>query len=364
MMTSKADSRCSLRCIQVIAGVLGRAGEEGQARRFALARLGRKTSQQFHGLQAPSTEETAGTPVGEGELTPEAKAARRQQNLEKNRLVTSISPDGSRTPQDDDKDAQLMNIFHMADFTDFEDPAPFAALQDTMSDPERTEDGELAELRDTMRKARKAARLDPDSGNMINIENLGRQDGREVEELAKAIMDDHLTPEEAAAIHTQPGGESVQVQDRWRDVLRLREQAEDPQLTKLIAQKRRDMGEDLSDIDEATLQKFREQSKAISVNTARATTPTSDAIRGRDGAQDIEDDQEGPEELEMDTTGMTEDEITAQLDELAASGYERVAEEEVEGTATAFAEVETSQIEDRAAPPSDSSAEQTDGKRD
>ena len=53
----------SLRCIQVIAGVLGRAGEEGQRKRLEAAKTGEVTWQPPPGL---------GKPVAEEELVKEA----------------------------------------------------------------------------------------------------------------------------------------------------------------------------------------------------------------------------------------------------------------------------------------------------
>jgi small subunit ribosomal protein S2 len=50
----------SLRCIQVIAGVLGRAGEAGQKQRLAAAAKGTITYQPAKGLFVPGTEEGEG----------------------------------------------------------------------------------------------------------------------------------------------------------------------------------------------------------------------------------------------------------------------------------------------------------------
>lgn len=47
----------SLRCIQVIAGVLGRAGEDGQRKRLEKARTGEVTWLPPPGLGKPMTEE-------------------------------------------------------------------------------------------------------------------------------------------------------------------------------------------------------------------------------------------------------------------------------------------------------------------
>ncbi|KAK1092820.1 hypothetical protein LTR48_003599, partial [Friedmanniomyces endolithicus] len=53
----------SLRCVQVIAGVLGRAGEEGQAERMRNARRGDYPARQDHGLEAPSEEDVDAEPL-------------------------------------------------------------------------------------------------------------------------------------------------------------------------------------------------------------------------------------------------------------------------------------------------------------
>ncbi|KAK0254163.1 hypothetical protein LTR91_006417 [Friedmanniomyces endolithicus] len=53
----------SLRCVQVIAGVLGRAGEEGQAARLRSAGRGDHPARQDHGLEAPSEEDVDATPL-------------------------------------------------------------------------------------------------------------------------------------------------------------------------------------------------------------------------------------------------------------------------------------------------------------
>ncbi|KAK0958080.1 hypothetical protein LTS01_022078 [Friedmanniomyces endolithicus] len=52
-----------LRCVQVIAGVLGRAGEEGQAERMRNARRGDYPARQDHGLEAPNEEDVDAEPL-------------------------------------------------------------------------------------------------------------------------------------------------------------------------------------------------------------------------------------------------------------------------------------------------------------
>jgi small subunit ribosomal protein S2 len=75
-----SDMNCtnsrSLRCIQVIAGVLGRAGEAGQKQRLAAAAQGRITYRPTRGLVMPGTEgdEGAATSTAEGTQTRQGAA--------------------------------------------------------------------------------------------------------------------------------------------------------------------------------------------------------------------------------------------------------------------------------------------------
>ena len=52
-MLNDIDIRNSIRCIEVIAGVLGRAGEEGQKKRLEAAKTGQVTWSPPEGLGAP-----------------------------------------------------------------------------------------------------------------------------------------------------------------------------------------------------------------------------------------------------------------------------------------------------------------------
>lgn len=56
----------SLRCVQVIAGALGRAGEEGQLQRAARAKQGYVDYKPRHGLEQPTKEEVEASKRGEG----------------------------------------------------------------------------------------------------------------------------------------------------------------------------------------------------------------------------------------------------------------------------------------------------------
>jgi hypothetical protein len=61
---------CSLRCIQVIAGVLGRAGEEGQRKRLEAAKTGEVTWLPPPGLGKPVMEKAQGAANGEKVVKP------------------------------------------------------------------------------------------------------------------------------------------------------------------------------------------------------------------------------------------------------------------------------------------------------
>src|SRR5690348_12475730 len=52
-MASLTNLLCSIRCVEIIAGVLGRAGEAGQARRLEDAKLGISTWLPTEGLGLP-----------------------------------------------------------------------------------------------------------------------------------------------------------------------------------------------------------------------------------------------------------------------------------------------------------------------
>lgn len=60
----------SLRCVQVIAGVLGRAGEAGQKQRLAAAAKGSITYRPAKGLVMPGTDEEDGSASRLNQTTP------------------------------------------------------------------------------------------------------------------------------------------------------------------------------------------------------------------------------------------------------------------------------------------------------
>jgi small subunit ribosomal protein S2 len=81
----------SLRCIQVIAGVLGRAGEQGQEKRLEAAKTGKITWLPPPGLGEPATEES-----------------RRREAMEKAMAKSKSTPVRKETNKDDDDFEDIM----------------------------------------------------------------------------------------------------------------------------------------------------------------------------------------------------------------------------------------------------------------
>jgi small subunit ribosomal protein S2 len=71
-----------LRCIQVIAGVLGRAGEEGQRKRLEAAKTGEVTWLPPPGLGRPETEEERAKSANRGKRVMKMKEEEDEKVLE------------------------------------------------------------------------------------------------------------------------------------------------------------------------------------------------------------------------------------------------------------------------------------------
>lgn len=104
---------------------------------------------------------------------------------------------------------------------------------------------ELTELREEIRRSRLAAGMDPEEGEAIESQQLDRGIGEELEELTTDQMDSPLTPEEAAVLYAKDREWTGNRYETFsvREAARALAQAEDPILTQLIAEKRRQMGE-------------------------------------------------------------------------------------------------------------------------
>jgi small subunit ribosomal protein S2 len=123
----------SLRCVQVLAGALGRAGEAGQAKRLAEARRGHITYEPRHGLSAPTRDEVEASKRGEDGLNtqhdeveekfddeieeiehedePDAYALRMEEAEKERELMERATPNAAR-------DEQLADLSGMLDDED------------------------------------------------------------------------------------------------------------------------------------------------------------------------------------------------------------------------------------------------------
>lgn len=154
----------SLRCIQVIAGALGRAGEAGQAARLARAQQGFVDYQPRHGLERPTAEEVEASKRGEeggggagaheeveeaaldaeeageleGESEPDAYALRLRAAEEEREALARSAPSAER-------DAQLAGLEGLDADADLEEDAAQYSSPDLDFFSERSRRGEEAE---------------------------------------------------------------------------------------------------------------------------------------------------------------------------------------------------------------------------
>lgn len=265
-----SDNLRSLRCIQVIAGVLGRAGEEGQATRRGRARRGEIRHRQEHGLVAPLSTETKETiPNGP---SPERIAELRRIEAERSQLLTSKSPEGLRSGADASFEEELMRIYYQADMTNFEDDAPFERLVELLNgNKDAAQSPATKEMFDRIRAAREDAGLDPDVP-AIRRERIDPESAKFYEKEVARMMSHKTTQEEREAIAKQEGNEAAKTPRgmRWADVIRRKQQAKDEGLAKLVAAKRRELGETFSDEDRKVLGLSNGQNKSKPQSTASA----------------------------------------------------------------------------------------------
>lgn len=131
----------SLRCVQVVAGALGRAGEAGQAKRLADARQGHIPYEPRHGLSMPTREEVEASKRGEegvnsqhdeveeefddeideaeDEDEPDAYALRMEEAEKERELMERATPNAAR-------DEQLSNLSGLDSESLEEDMAQYA----------------------------------------------------------------------------------------------------------------------------------------------------------------------------------------------------------------------------------------------
>ena len=260
--------RCSQRCIQVIAGVLGRAGEEGQAARLSQAARGRVTYSATHGLVAPTSEGLG----RDTDLSFNPNIADPDADVHRN--VTSSTNLQDDPIVDSNAEVSLMAAFEYAKFADFDDDAIQAAI-DMFQVEHGSESPELAELTRKLREARQAHGIEETDGGVFDTEVIDEETAQALEENVREMMDEPVTTEEAAALHAQDGGVGKNVYEgsSYRTALERKKDAEDPILRRMIALKRRQFGEELSAADSEELKKHdEEQNKVASVDQASSSS--------------------------------------------------------------------------------------------
>lgn len=160
-----------------------------------------------------------------------------------------------------------MAAYEYARFADFEEEAVQAALD--MFEVQTgfgNESPEMDELRQKLRDAKQAHGVEDDNSSAIESQHVSRQDALEMEDQIEDMMDEPMTAEEAAALHAQAGGKGRNIYEgsSFRAVLKRRADEADPTLSRMIALKRREYGEELSSADQEELKKHDEEQKQAS----------------------------------------------------------------------------------------------------
>ncbi|KAI5204199.1 hypothetical protein E4T39_03747 [Aureobasidium subglaciale] len=251
----------SLRSINLIGGVLGRAAESGKRWRLSKAAAGNVTYAASHNLNPPTADQIAAAHESERSF---AKNDPFKQDSDQ-RIVTSTAPAEEDVRIQEKVDTTMMSAFEYAQFADFDQEAVGAAFDMHNPDSKAPESTELAELREKLRRSRAAFDL-PSDGEPTYLESkqIDPEMGAELEEEAQSIMDAPMTQQEAAALHLQEGGKGQNPYEggSYRGALKIRKNAADPTLSRMIALKRRAYGEELSAEDNEVLRKLDEAAKS------------------------------------------------------------------------------------------------------
>ncbi|KAI5249206.1 hypothetical protein E4T42_05395 [Aureobasidium subglaciale] len=251
----------SLRSINLIGGVLGRAAESGKKWRLGKAATGNVTYAASHNLNPPTADQIAAAHAAERSF---AKNDPFKQDSDQ-RIVTSAAPAEEDVRIQEKVGMTMMSAYEYAQFADFDQEAVGAAFDMHSPDSKAPESTELAELREKLRRSRAAFDL-PSDGEPSYFESkqVDPEMGAELEEEAQSIMDEPMTQQEAAALHSQEGGKGQNPYEggSYRGALKIRKNAADPTLSRMIALKRKAYGEELSAEDTEVLRKLDEAAKS------------------------------------------------------------------------------------------------------
>ena len=181
-----------------------------------------------------------------------------------NRLVTSSAPADEDARVQEKADITMLSAFEYAQFADFDEDAMAAAFDMHSPDQKTSETSELAELRDNLRRTHRALQVPSEGGpEYLESEPIDAKTANELETEAQDMMDEPLTQQEAAALHSRDGGKGENPYEggSYRSALKMRKNAADPTLSRMIALKRQAFGEELSTEDKELLRKLDEAAK-------------------------------------------------------------------------------------------------------
>lgn len=250
----------SLRCINLIGGVLGRAAEAGQKSRLGQAAKGVVSYVARHNLEPPTADQIAAAYEAERSF---AKNNEYEDDAG-NQIVTSSAPAEDDARVQEKADQNMMSAYEYAQFADFEEDAMDASFDMHYPDQNSSETSDMAELRENLRRTHRALQI-PIEGEPEPFESkpVDAQTAVELEKEAQDMMDEPLTQQEAAALHSRDGGkgENPYAGGSYRSALKMRKNAADPTLSRMIALKRRTYGEELSAEDKEILRKLDEATK-------------------------------------------------------------------------------------------------------
>lgn len=186
----------SLRSVQVIAGVLGSAGQEGQELRLAKAQQGVVSYVSTHGLQSPEGELTS----GENEYTKaQERAARLSESghpaaemILQSREITELASDLVDFVDADPAEMNEIAERFAADQEDIQQRFQSDQLTATDETLDDVQPADAPELLEEMRRARAAAGVEGRSTNGHELDEPN-------EEFLTAMENELITPEEADA---------------------------------------------------------------------------------------------------------------------------------------------------------------------
>ncbi|KAG9950587.1 ribosomal protein S2, partial [Aureobasidium melanogenum] len=263
----------SLRCINLIGGVLGRAAEAGMKSRLGQASNGVVTYAARHNLSPPTADQIAAAYQAERSF---ARNNAFDQDADQ-RIVTSPSPANEDVRIQEKADATMMSAFEYAQFADFDETDTEAAFEMHYPSQKTPETAEMSELREKLRRTHRALNVPVEGeSEYFESEQVDAETAVELEAEAQDMMDEPLTQQEAAALHSQDGGKGANPYEgrSYRSALKIRKNAADATLSRLVALKRRAYGEELSAEDQEVLRKLDEAAKkAPAVNEGEFALP-------------------------------------------------------------------------------------------